>query len=373
MALSEQRGFKTESAMESDASEEEDSTWLAGAKPEEIDIPVTEFEEDMFGMVICSLVRDSRDMMAGNGHVPAKACRLLTTMMLLFFCIGIQTFLLLKVKQFVSAKAVHDIRAAYDKFEITMYMDTTLNANGKHRGVAGTFNASRFDELSADDQSAACRIPLSQPDFFFVILVIWTLTCCYELRQCIFLFRTLIFNTKTIPSMKDALKDFEDEATEGDDYLLDGLTVYMKVVIVTLVILPRALITMVLTWLGCRWLLATNNFADLILNAVALEFILTMKEMLYHTLMTRKNKGDVGTTKLRPAIQKENAGVFVFVGAALWIVVAAAWVALYMGIPHKMEGLQLVLPDYRWDVHEVCTAWVEWRYCVAEVCPASPS
>merc|ERR1719343_1737994 len=99
--------------------------------------------------------------------------------------------------------------------------------------------------------------------------------------------------------MKDSLQDYDDAATEGDDYLIDALTVYMKGVIVFLVLLPRLLITLVLTWLGCRWLLATTNFADLILNAVALEFILLMKDALYGTLMTRKNKADVTTTKIR--------------------------------------------------------------------------
>jgi len=267
---------------------------------------------------------------------------------------------------------VHDIREAYDKYEEIMYDETILNVNGKHRGVEGTFEVARFDDLSADEQSAVCRIPLSQPDFFFIILLIWTLTCCGELKKCISLYRSLIFNTGRVSSMKYALKEVIDEETEGDDFLVEGLTLYMKGLITTLVILPRLAIALVLTWLGCRWLLATTDFADLILNAVALEFILGMKEVLYETLMTRKNKDDVDTTKILPAVGVEEAGIRIFVGAVAWIVLAAVWVLLYMGIPHKMEGLQLVLPDYRWDVHDVCTAWIAWRYCVAEVCPASP-
>ena len=46
----------------------------------------------------------------------------------------------------------------------------------------------------------------------------------------------------------------------------------MKAIITFLVLLPRFGIACYLLWLGCRWLTATNNFADLILNAVALEF-----------------------------------------------------------------------------------------------------
>mmetsp|Transcript_28368 Transcript_28368/g.60139 ORF Transcript_28368/g.60139 Transcript_28368/m.60139 type:complete len:379 (+) Transcript_28368:75-1211(+) len=335
-------------------------------------VPQTDIEPDMFGMVICSLVRDTHDIYASKGRMTGRIARLLTTLLLLCFCIALQIFLLIKVKQFVSAKAVHDIREAYDKYEEIMYDETILNVNGKHRGVEGTFEVARFDDLSADEQSAVCRIPLSQPDFFFIILLIWTLTCCGELKKCISLYRSLIFNTGRVSSMKYALKEVIDEETEGDDFLVEGLTLYMKGLITTLVILPRLAIALVLTWLGCRWLLATTDFADLILNAVALEFILGMKEVLYETLMTRKNKDDVDTTKILPAVGVEEAGIRIFVGAVAWIVLAAVWVLLYMGIPHKMEGLQLVLPDYRWDVHDVCTAWIAWRYCVAEVCPASP-
>jgi len=88
------------------------------------------------------------------------------------------------------------------------------------------------------------------------------------------------------------------------------------------VLVPRTIITCLLLWLGCRWLLATNNFADLVLNAVALEFILSTKTM--------------------SPVKHEKASIWAFTGSMMWMFVAFAWVLVYTGIPHRTEGLQTV-------------------------------
>ena len=349
------------------------SSETEGDPYEEFEVPPTELEEDMFGMAVCSLIRDTHDIFVHHGNASSRQWRLLTTLLLLLFCIGTQVFLLTKIKEFVSAKAVHDIRKAYDKFESIMYSKTSQTVNGGHRGIDGFYDSKKFAQLSADEQSSACRIPLSQPDFCFVVLLIWTLTCCGELRQCRFLFLSLVYNTKTCDSMSKAMKVIEDPLEpRSEDFLVESLTIYMKGMIIVLVVLPRLAITLALIWLGCRWLLATNNFSDLILNAVALEFILCLKDALYATLMTRKNKLDLSTTKVLPSNPKQPAGLSVFVGAVLWMLLASLWVIIYMGIPH-MQGLQTILPEYRWDVQNVCSSWISWRYCVASVCPKAPT
>merc|ERR1711974_437776 len=109
------------------------------------------------------------------------------------------------------------------------------------------------------------------------------------------------------------------------------------------------------------------------LNAVALEFILCLKEALFVVLMSTKNGEDLANTFIQLEVQQEKADFKVFVGSVAWLLVAVAWVLLYMGIPHRMEGLQAVLPEFRGDVHDVCIGWIKWRYCVSAVCPASPT
>jgi hypothetical protein len=278
-----------------------------------------------------------------------------------------------KCKQFVSAKEVHDIRNDYSKFEETMYGSCTKSLNGKCRGV-GPIIKENFGKLTDAEQAAACRISLSQPGFFFAVLFIWSLTTCRELKLSLHLFLMLIFNMPTCENMGQAITDFDAEA---DEFRVVALPVWMKSFIGIVVILPRVGIALYLTWLGCRWLLAINNFADLILNAVALEFVLCLKDSLFGALMSRKNRHDVQNTKFPPNIKKgSHAAVMLFTTTFAYVSVTFAWVAIYIGylpfLDLRFTGLQKVLPGYQWDVHDVCIKWMEWRYCVDGNCPASP-
>jgi len=82
----------------------------------------------------------------------------------------------------VTSRVVRDIRHTYDIYEKHMYSETYLTINGNHRGIAGTFNVSAFVGIPEEFQEHICQIPLSQPDFLFLVLVIWSLTCLAEVK-----------------------------------------------------------------------------------------------------------------------------------------------------------------------------------------------
>merc|ERR1719238_215564 len=208
------------------------------------EVPPVELDADTFGMSVCSLVRDSY-FMSMEGFSQARCIRLIASIFLVVLTIGIQVFLLMKVKQFVSAKAVHDIRIVYDRYEAAMYGNhTTLTVNGKHRGIPGFMpplaEARRIlNSLPESLQGEACRIPLSQPDFFAVVLLIWTLTCFAELRRATNL-EGQILMLKTVPSMKEAMRQGEDEESEGDG-IIHAMTLSMKVMLTIVMYVPRLL------------------------------------------------------------------------------------------------------------------------------------
>merc|ERR1719284_1191152 len=151
--------------------------------------------------------------------------------------------------------------------------------------------------------------------------------------------------------MGEALQDTgpggQARDADGDgvaEKVVNGLTWAVKGTILVLVLLPRFVITCALLWLGCRWLAATNDFSDLVLNAVAFEFLLMLKELLYHTLVPARNKRDLKNTFIRPPSRLEPAGYWAFLNTFSLALVAAAWVLYYV------YGFQTVLPEYRWDV-----------------------
>mmetsp|Transcript_68806 Transcript_68806/g.224148 ORF Transcript_68806/g.224148 Transcript_68806/m.224148 type:complete len:209 (-) Transcript_68806:46-672(-) len=99
-----------------------------------------------------------------------------------------------------------------------------------------------------------------------------------------------------------------------------------------LVILPRVYITGFLLWIGCRLLVATSNFSDVLLNACALEFILLLKDLLYLVCVPRKTAYDLDNTKLMPSQLKAPDSLRVFLGATWWAVFALAVVFGYIGL-----------------------------------------
>merc|ERR1712188_183649 len=96
-----------------------------------------------------------------------------------------------------------------------------------------------------------------------------------------------------------------------------------------------------LFWLGSRWLLATAGFGDLLLNALALEFILNLAEILYNALAPFQQKLKVQRTLIP---QRQSSGI---IASFVWVF-SAVYTLAYM------VYFQGVLPDYKWDVRSVC-------------------
>jgi len=127
----------------------------------------------------------------------------------------------------------------------------------------------------------------------------------------------------------------------------------MKAIIFLLVLLPWFIISCNLLAEGSRWLASTNDFGDLILNAVGLEFVLLLKDLVYHTIVTERNKRELRNTFVHPIVKKETAGYLVFMGGFIWGALAVIWVYAYI------FHIQTVLPEYKWDVHASCTRWLK--------------
>jgi len=358
-----------------------------GADDEEVETrSFEELEEDTYRLAIVLLVRDGQFLAKSQGASMLRATRILGHVGLLLVTIVIQIVLLDQIKWLVTPQAVTTIRTAYDEYELKMCggveNHTSLTVNGKHRCKPQYFQPDVFmgldDELKAD----VCNIPFSQLRFFKLVLLIWSLTCIGQIKMCIETFVTLMVATPTCESMVNAvisLEEAEDQrmsrqnsagsmpdetqreaaATtaekEGADpeKVIQALTASMKVAIFFTVLLPWFMITCNLLAQGSRWLTATNDFGELILNAVGLEFVLLLKDLVYHTIVAERNKRELKNTKVHPMVKKEPAGYLVFMGGFVWGAVAVLWVYVYI------FHLQTVLPEYKWDVHASCTRWLK--------------
>jgi hypothetical protein len=354
--------------------EEEEDEEDEEPEVEHIDGENTPLDEDTFGMALCSLTRDSHFL--AEGFQWPRCGRLMTTLLLLVFTISLQVAILTSTKKYVSAKGVHDIRIAYGLFEETIYqchgpdgkgnLNETQCRKTKYGNVRGHLDVqppldvqrSRLQTMTESDQGDVCRIPLSQPFFFYLILLIWTLTCFSELRKSLTL-SLEICKLKTVKSMSDALDRSTEEEGSGEAVII-GLTCAVKIFMLFLLVV-RVCITVYLLWVGCRWLLSTNRFDDLIMNSIALEFILLLKELVHATLVPKRNAIELSKTtlKLAKSDEKIKPGCQEFTGTVSILFLAMFWVWLYM------YKLQEVLPEYQWDVHDVCVQYIKERFNVS--------
>jgi len=228
-----------------------------------------------------------------------------------------------------------------------------ITVNGFRRGKQKCFHPENFESLPEVIKARSCRISLSQPYFIALVLFLWTSTCLAELRKASKNFRCLIWRTQRIDSMSNAFKGCHSSSSCK---VIHGLTFRIKACIVLFCTLPRILITLYLLWVGSRWLLATDSFADLILNAIALEFILLVKDLIYISSAPHRIMADLAATKMLPEYESAVDDCTQLIEVCLWLGISSTWVVTYMCL------LQQVLPAYNWDVRVLCSSWVEKRY-----------
>lgn len=108
--------------------------------------------------------------------------------------------------------------------------------------------------------------------FYYAVLFCWTLVMLIEIRKSEELCRRIW----KVPVCTDAR---EMLAEKDGEQLVVALTATAKCLITLLVSAPKMAISIVLLWLGCEWLSATIEFESLVMNTVAMAFIVSIDEV----------------------------------------------------------------------------------------------
>merc|ERR1712232_72586 len=158
----------------------------------------------------------------------------------------------------------------------TIFSRQTVNGGG-FQNFSGLSSLTAWENI----KMGICQIPLSQPCFLGVILLIWSLHCVADIKRVIDLFACIV---QLGPSNGGFARLRHGE--EGGAVSVESFSMSAKTSIFALIFVPRLLVNSVLLWLGCRWLIATFKFEDLVLNGCALAFIKETKDLLFDTLVS---------------------------------------------------------------------------------------
>eukprot|EP00933_Yihiella_yeosuensis_P082243 TRINITY_DN9603_c0_g1_i1.p1 TRINITY_DN9603_c0_g1~~TRINITY_DN9603_c0_g1_i1.p1 ORF type:complete len:361 (+),score=21.28 TRINITY_DN9603_c0_g1_i1:127-1209(+) len=308
----------------------------------------------IFDVAIAFVIRDWVHLFTGNTlNRWARLFRLVYSVLCALACLVFQVYLSLAVYHLLCTRAVNKIRSDYSSYELAVYgaAHVKQDENGHYHGLGEEFfNVKAFHDLPESTKHELCSIPLVHETYTFSLLFIWTLTCVSDARKTLVQSKSLLLLTPTVTDLHDVFDFGQKNPLECAIGVVQGLTLNLKCLVAVLVLVPKLLSVMILCFLGCRWLLATNDLSEIFLNALALEFMLGLKSLLYEVAISARARAVTEGTK----IVGENVsplGCYSTAGSLLWAVSASLWVYVYM------YYLQQVLPAYQWDVRKACATW----------------
>merc|ERR1712136_682472 len=150
----------------------------------------------------------------------------------------------------------------------------------------------------------------SQPWFTSVVLFIWSTAVTLSLRTTFGLLLRLL-----LPSATAWNEDMRESIEwDGETLMVKGLPTCVKFAFCWFLFLPKLLVTFILLWLGCRFLVASMSFGDILRNAVALAFILGLPELLFRVLVPMRGRLETTQTKVRSVFSRERASFCTYFG-----------------------------------------------------------
>jgi hypothetical protein len=250
---------------------------------------------------------------------------------------------------------VDSARQLYKKFHEEVFDESGPDSFDEER-----WNA--WKENSEDDYLALCQLPLSNPWFQCLILWLWTITIMQD-------FLANWKNAKVVLNLRTGGTMSAEEDT------ITTITTEARIACV-IVCVVRAGISLFLLLEGFLWLSSTTSFEDLILNAVALAFILDVDGFLYSFGLPPKMRESLANvpvadlseeTRIRDTMEKGDtaaaaelvhayaSGANALWNRARWLLVSLSSVYAYV-FYNALDWLPYttVLPGFAHDVHAHC-------------------
>jgi len=116
---------------------------------------------------------------------------------------------------------------------------------------------------------------------------------------------------------------------------------------------------------GMEWLTATTKFEDLLMNAVAMDFVLNIDELLYQVILPEEKKTEVedidfklprqNITEEEEKRRDKSEMRLGYRDSTFYVIFAVTFVYVYS------QFLQTVLPPHIDDVKNVCSIWNEGK------------
>lgn len=346
---------------------------------------------DVWGCATFTVITDLPKILAGQVSTECLL-RFSYVFLIALLNIVIQCGLLYWITIYVMRPAIRETQEVYLDFHKIAF------------SIDGRFSLEKFGEFS--DSQELCQFPLYDTYFCLTVLFLWCTQCFTEIRSTQRMCSGLV-SLPTLPwgiphnhMIRDTLHDSDprvvieraqghlDKCSDNPDVselvhvsrtLLElakdssvdpfkycvCLTPITRFLTYVLVLLPRLFIILVLMSVGCMWLLATDKFDSLILNALALQFIVEVDNLLgtmffpvsLHSQVEQFKIATPGSPQIRKSISVHQfkSGMEDLPGYFRSIL----YFCMVMATVFVHAKLQPVLPGFSGDLEEACRPYIE--------------
>lgn len=322
------QGWRNRSYLAARQSEDvQTEAYLADGK-----VPGIEFDipEDAYGAAILALVKD-RGIIAEGRDTPLTWVRLFFPLTLLAINLVLQSVLVAYIFTHVTQPAVGDVQGQYRRFHAECFDES------------GAFLQAVWETW--DGKGALCNVALTKSTFVDAILFIWMIRMIAEVRAATRFFT----DVHAMPPCHTCSDMMHPESNH-----IVALTPLTRCLLFSLVCLPKLAISVALAGFGCRWLSATQNFQDLVLNTVSMEFVTKIDDTLFDACMPVAYKEEVQSVNFFIATEPQAEDVHEFrsfLSSVGYFIFAGISVVLYSHsfetvLPHSLEDITMHCKDY---------------------------
>lgn len=312
---------------------------------EEMEFDHKDLTEDMWGIAVMLVTREVAET-SERGFKGDCAIRICYATICVVLNLVLQLFLLKWVNEYIVGNSVWILQGQYAQFHREIFNDK------------GEFQDHSWMKWEGP-RGELCDAVINKKLFLSGILFLWIGRMLGEFKTCHRMTRE-IWSLPSAPSGAHSGHCLIEgrKAAGGAITEVIAMTTLTRVLIYVVVLVPKVTVCLLLAVLGSQWLTATLSFSDLILNALALEFIIGIDENILEFFLPARIKERLGSTKFayptkepHTPEQADRALVDDYTRNLLYFVAAICITTAYT------LYAQQVLPGSGHDIEEHCGAW----------------
>jgi hypothetical protein len=298
---------------------------------------------DCWGGLIFTIVKDFPDLRVGRAVLEGKV-RVAGLLCMFAINMFLQLYLLGIIGQLLMLPDMLEAQNLYKFFHDKVYSDQHLNPTA-------------FEEMSHGHKGHLCQMALSQRIFVRIIVFLWVTNNVGEVREN-WAKTTAVFSLPFLPEGMDTRLMVRDlpERPESDLCIV-CLNMRGRMILLTLVFIPKFIIAVILTFMGVNWLMAAESAGDLILNSLSLAFVTKIDEVLAQVFFPSKLQKNIATLciMMPPKDHDDEEEMIHAVWDYFYMAMTFVLVCLFVETSIRRE---IIIPNWTDDVTEPCIAYL---------------